>query len=833
MQTTLDPEGVIEDWPDGLVVIDVPDRTIARVNERAATLLGRSRDALLGVSPSALAPDDWSPARPADTLFDRARTERVGFRWRVDRPDGPVVDLDCSMRRPDGREGCAVVSLRERRREREPHRRVGSDTDALREIVDGIADAVTVVDPDGNYVEVNETAVERLGYSRSELLDMRAGDVHHPDYAERVEHQCSTVEDGQTCTAESVWITATGDEIPVEVTLRRVTLGGEPVVLSVVRDISARKARLRRLRTFERAVEHAGHAVYITDTDGTIRYANPAFEDLTGYDAEAVVGRTPAILTSGVEDDDYYRRLWDTILDGEVWEERIENEGADGERYVAEQTIAPIVEDGEVVAFVAVQQDVTARMEHERELERYRDLIDNIPVGVYRNEPGVAGEFTEANPAMVELFDADSEAELLETPVAKLYRSPGRREIVSRKLDAEGHIEEEEIRLETLSGEPFWGAVSAIRHEIDGEVYYDGIVQDVTERREATRELRLREQRFRRLFEDHNAPMLLVDPDDGTVERANDAAAAFYGYDRETLTAMDIQDINQLPDDEVARRREQAEAEEANRFIFPHELADGDVRQVEVDSSPIHTGGKRLLFSIVHDVTERERTRERLERQNDQLEVLNRVVRHDIRNDMTVVLSHAEFLADHVEDAGRDYLDTLVQHSEHVVELTDTVRELMASMLADDPGEPGDVRLARVLEEEIETVGDGYEAATFTVEGSVPDVRVAGNEMLSSVFRNLLNNAVQHNDAAAPTVTVSATADGDSVEVRVADDGPGVPDDRKDAIFGKGERGIDSPGTGLGLYLVHTFVEQFGGDVWVTDNEPRGAVFHVELPRVE
>jgi PAS domain S-box-containing protein len=737
------------------------------------------------------------------------------------------------MRRPDDREGYAVVSLRERRREPESDRAAGLDTATLREIVDGIADPVTVVGPDGDYVAVNRAAAERLGYARSELRGMAPADVHHPDDADRIEDAFGAVGDGQARTTESVWVTASGEEIPVEVSCRRLTRRGESLVCSVVRDISARKARLRRLRTFERAVEHAGHAVYVTDTDGTIRYANPAFEELTGYDAEAVVGRTPAILNSGAKDDDYYRRLWETILDGGVWEERIENEGADGDRYTAEQTIAPILEDGDVVAFVAVQRDVTERREHERELERYRDLIDNIPVGVYRNEPGLAGEFTEVNPAMIDLFDADSEAALLETPVAKLYRSPARRENVSRKLDTEGRIEEEELRLETLSGDSFWGAVTAIRHEIDGEVYYDGIVQDVTERREAARERRLREQRFRRLFEDHNAPMLLIDPDDGTIERANDAAAAFYGYDPETLTAMDIQDINRLPDGEIARRRKQADAGSENRFIFPHELADGDVRQVEVDTTPIHTGEKRLLFSIIHDVTERERTRERLERQNDQLEVLNRVVRHDIRNDMTVLLSHAEFLADHVDESGREYLDTLVEHGEHVVELTDTVRGLMSSMLDDDPGEPGAVRLAAVLEDEIESLSDGYEAATFRVEGSVPNVRVAGNEMLSSVFRNLLNNAVQHNDAETPAITVSATADPDSVEVRIADNGSGVPEDRKDEIFGKGERGIDSPGTGLGLYLVHTFVDQFGGDVWVTDAEPRGSVFHVELPRAE
>jgi signal transduction histidine kinase len=104
--------------------------------------------------------------------------------------------------------------------------------------------------------------------------------------------------------------------------------------------------------------------------------------------------------------------------------------------------------------------------------------------------------------------------------------------------------------------------------------------------------------------------------------------------------------------------------------------------------------------------------------------------------------------------------------------------------------------------------------------------------MLPSVFRNLLNNAVQHNDGPSPTVSVGAERDGDVVRVRVTDDGPGVPDSQKETIFGKGEKGLDSPGSGIGLYLVYCLVEGYGGDVWVEDrpDDTSGAVFVVELP---
>jgi PAS domain S-box-containing protein len=831
MQTDISAAGVFSACPDGLMVLDGETGAITAANERCGDLCGRSPTTIRGRALSELAPDNWTPPTPLGSLLSRARDDPVTFEWRVERPDGTAATLQCALAQTE--DDRVLVTLRE---DPSPEPAAAGEATGcaereMQELIDAMNDAVFVVDLDGNFVDANRVAVERLGYTRSELLAMGPADISPPAHAEQVGQRLRTIDDNETHVFESVQVTADGEEIPVEINARRITYRGDPAVLSVARDITDRKERTRRLRTFEQAVEQAGHAVYITDSDGTIAYVNPAFEEITGYSQADALGETPRILKSGEMPESYYEELWETILAGDVWEEEVENERADGERYYADQTIAPILDDGEVVNFVAIQQDVTERKRREQQLERHQQLIENVPVGVYRNTPGLTGKFEEVNPAMVDMFDAEDESELLDTHVAELYRTPSQREIFSRKLEKERQVVGEELRLETMGGEPFWGAVTAIRHEVDGEVYYDGIVQDVTERRENARELRLRERRFRRLFENHNAPMLLIDPDTGSIERANDAAVAFYGYEKEALTSMAIQDVNQLSDAEVARRRAAAAERETNRFIFPHELADGDVRQVEVDTTPITNGGQRLLFSIIHDVTERERTRERLERQNERLELLNRVVRHDIRNDMSVIISYADLLESHVDDEGAAYLETVVEHGEHVVELTTTVRELMAAMVGEDDDGPGTVVLSRVLDAEIEEVGAGADRVEIDVERPLPDVEVVGTEMLSSVFRNLLNNAIQHNDADTPRVDIAVEERADTVEVRIADNGPGIPDDQKADVFGKGERSVDSPGTGLGLYLVRTFVDQFGGDVRVSDRDGGGAVFHVELPR--
>ena len=127
----------------------------------------------------------------------------------------------------------------------------------------------------------------------------------------------------------------------------------------------------RRVRMFRSAVEHSGHSIYITDTDGVIEYVNPSFTETTGYTAEEAVGRTPDILKSGEHDAEFYAELWETILGGEVWESEIINRRKDGELYVADQTIAPIFpKGGEPEKFVAVNQEMTDRRTHRLSLRR-------------------------------------------------------------------------------------------------------------------------------------------------------------------------------------------------------------------------------------------------------------------------------------------------------------------------------------------------------------------------------------------------------------------------------------------------------------------------------
>ncbi|WP_225336612.1 bacterio-opsin activator domain-containing protein [Halomicrobium urmianum] len=134
-----------------------------------------------------------------------------------------------------------------------------------------------------------------------------------------------------------------------------------------------------RLQGFRKAIEHAGHAIFVTDADGTIEYANPAVESVVGYGPEEVVGENPRLWQSGEHDEDFYTELWERISSGEVWEGEIVNRRKSGELCWVDTTVAPITDEaGAVEHYVAVERDVTDRKERRLRIEEQNDRLERL-----------------------------------------------------------------------------------------------------------------------------------------------------------------------------------------------------------------------------------------------------------------------------------------------------------------------------------------------------------------------------------------------------------------------------------------------------------------------
>jgi PAS domain S-box-containing protein len=313
---------------------------------------------------------------------------------------------------------------------------------------------------------------------------------------------------------------------------------------------------------------------------------------------------------------------------------------------------------------------------------------------------------------------------------------------------------------------------------------------------------------------------------DGTILAANEAMSTAYGVDRDELLGETLETY--LPADVADQRLEHGKRALTAGSAVTFQDSIG-VRHFHNIAVPVSSPGDRESIQLVtRDITLQKRTEQQLERKSEKLALINRIVRHDINNDVQLLMSWSDCLAEHVEEDGTDYVERIGQTSSHIAELTAIARDFVDSMEDGQEIDLEPIQLDRLLATEIEKLRARDDATVGADE--LPAVSVLANELLSSVFTNLLTNAIRHNDSADPEVRVTVEETDETVTVSVADNGPGVPDDRKADMFGKGDMGPESPGTGVGLYLAHTLVEQYGGDIWVEDNEPRGAVFTVELP---
>ncbi|HEX8636749.1 MAG TPA: PAS domain S-box protein, partial [Pyrinomonadaceae bacterium] len=241
----------------------------------------------------------------------------------------------------------------------------------------------------------------------------------------------------------------------------------------------------------------------------------------------------------------------------------------------------------------------------------YLDFLENLPVMLYAAEP---------RPPFSPLYISPAFA-MLGYPLEDWYVSadlwmnclhPDDRERILAETEAammSGGETDYEYRLTTRDGDVRWvrdrGCFT--RDANGAPACWQGVIIDVTTRKKAEAALTESEERYRQMFEKNQAIKLLIDAENGAIVDANPAACEFYGYTREELQTKLITDINTLPAKQVKREIRRAKTERRNYFVFPHRLASGEIRDVEIHSSPLQLSDRNLLYSIIHDVTERKR----------------------------------------------------------------------------------------------------------------------------------------------------------------------------------------------------------------------------------
>lgn len=234
-------------------------------------------------------------------------------------------------------------------------------------------------------------------------------------------------------------------------------------------------------------------------------------------------------------------------------------------------------------------------------------------------------------------------------------------------------------------------------------------------------------------------------------------------------------------------------------------------------------------ISNIRSREELERARQDLETRKEMVELYDRLLRHDLGNELQVITGFADIVADRVDGDTREYVERIDRAAEDAADLVDRVGDIVSTLEAAE--EPAPKSLQRELEETVETVHTQYDELTVDFEPTDFAFQVYGGDLLDSVFTNILSNAAIHNDDPVTVSIYAEQPDADTIVVGFADDGSGVPAAVREDIFEMGQKGPDSNGTGLGLGFVRALTESYGGTVELRDSEAGGADFRVVLDR--
>jgi len=378
-----------------------------------------------------------------------------------------------------------------------------------------------------------------------------------------------------------------------------------------------------------------------------------------------------------------------------------------------------------------------------------------------------------------------------------------------------------DMTLETAEGDERTFAVHfSVRGSGDE---YEGLVnvaRDVTDRRDRERSL----EQYRRSVESAGDPMYVID-DEGRVAICNDALVSLVGRSRESLAGTELTDL--FPEEAVEQICEALERTTGGASAtcgLTLSGADGEVRQFEATVAGLGDAdafdGAAGSVGILHEVTERERRESELDLLK---QVLTRVLRHDVRTGLTVVRGQAEVLAERTSGEEREMAETIVDRSEALVETTEKARAIERVIESDEGTVTLDLR--SVVNRGVANVSAVHSEASYDVR-ITEQVPVRAHRAFPYAVENLIENAVTHGED-APSVTVAATTEDDTVVLRITDDGPGISEDELEVFENREETPLKH-GTGVGLWLVNWVVDRSSGDLEF-DTGPDGTTVTVRL----
>jgi PAS domain S-box-containing protein len=404
----------------------------------------------------------------------------------------------------------AVENALVRKRERLARRRVEMQNRILSNAAENAPVSVMITDKDAQILYVNPKFTQISGYTAEEVIGKTPGFLSSGKHPKAFyDNLWEQVLSGATFRAEMLNQKKDGSLYWEDVAISPILDDdGELARLVAVKaDITERKLAQQELESrrklWDAVMEQTPELVYFKDAQHRIIRASQAYADIYGLDAEELIGKTAADLWPGEAE----QILADErhVFEGNTITNKVRKvTGPQGETRWYSLTKVPMYEEGEVVGFFAIDKEVTPRIEAEKALreseERYRDLFNIVPVGIYRTTPD--GSILDGNPATMEILGYPDEDTMLSSNIKDLYLEEEDRHRELELLEQEGYVENHVLKLRRYDGKVIWVQDSAnvVRDEAGSTQYYYGRIEDITERVRAEQALRESENRYRTIF---------------------------------------------------------------------------------------------------------------------------------------------------------------------------------------------------------------------------------------------------------------------------------------------------------------------------------------------
>ena len=740
---------------------------------------------------------------------------------------------------------------------------VRASEESYRGLFDNLTELVYIQDLEGRFLNVNQAVVRAYGYTREELLGQTPEILAAPQVdmeATRAHFMRAVQGEPQRC--EWWGRRKDGSIFPKDLSLARSTYFGRDAVIAVARDITERVEAERALRAreehFRRLIEHASDLVSIIGPDGVIRYESEAVERLYGYTVAEGLG-TSAWDRVHPDDHDAVSAALARVAanPGQTGSAEFRYRAKCGEWRFVEAVGKTLTEDPQD-GIVINTRDVTARRLAEKALreseERYRALIENGHDIIVILDPAT-GRIRYQSPSMERILGY-APGDLAERSVFELVHPDdleGALAEVGRAAAAPGTTHSAEYRFRHRDGG--WRSLETFGRTLSPETAEQGLVfntRDITERKEAEDALRHSERHFRRLIENAQDNIVIVDPA-GIMTYQSPSSLRVVGYAPEELEGRSAFEYIH-PDDAATVAAELGRAVADPGFIghveyrFLHK--DGEWRYLEAFGQALSPDAPEDgVVANIRDVTERRLAEEAMRRATAEAEAANRAkseflsrMSHELRTPMNSILGFAQLLeraplpanqvrgVQHILTAGRHLLRL-------INEVLDIARiESGRQQLSLEP-----VRLDGVLQEALVLSRPLAAQAGVSLRMGEPPAGTlfvrADRQRLVQVLLNLLSNAVKYNrpggDVRVEWEMGPCAGDGAGVRLRVRDTGRGIAPEQRDQLFVPfarlGAEYSDVEGTGLGLALSRRLVESMGGELVLESSGAGGSSFAVQL----